>query len=452
LKLEYLILATGDESFCNSKEAFINFLQIDSSISVNDQKISYRREINGEKIVDANFHLETGIVEAKREFSEFDIAKLKRERYFLLELKCDDENLLDEFSELGDKIKNISSRICPGSTRINTLWDDIGRTYAEKAYPLINEVENLMRKLISQFMLINVGMEWSKESIDDDLFNKIKSYDEEELYINDLHKLDFIHLAQVLVDKKRDISLEELDRVLLKTNFNEEDKSKIRKYIPRSNWEKYFSAIIGKTDKDFEKKWGILYKLRNKVAHNRYLKKEEFQKIKGICSDIKKIINSANDKLGEIHLNEEDRQSVMRSYQSKSLTEYYHNAEKAVAKYYISSGYDVILERPFDNGFDFYALNESEKIAVEVKVRSRINLSHEKGLITQLIRKGQFIQHNEIISLPTIHLVIVIRDHDNLEYSRININDHLMKFIHELDEKIVIKIGYLNDENEFVTI
>ncbi|WP_235309472.1 hypothetical protein, partial [Klebsiella quasipneumoniae] len=87
-----------------------------------------------------------------------------KERYFVITLENNDEALVDEFSEVGDKIKEISRRINPESTIINVLWDDVGRYYANKAYPLINEVENVMRKLIGKFMLINVGMDWSRET------------------------------------------------------------------------------------------------------------------------------------------------------------------------------------------------------------------------------------------------------------------------------------------------
>jgi len=162
--------------------------------------------------------------------------------------------LIDEFAELGDKIKQISTRINPESTVVNTLWDDVGRSYAYQAYPLINEVENLMRKLISKFMLINVGMNWSKESMHPDLFKKIENYEEEDLNLNDLYKLDFIHLSQVLFQKKRDISLDELDRVLSKTKFSAKDQEKILKYVPVSNWEKHFSVLLGEDSQGLEAK------------------------------------------------------------------------------------------------------------------------------------------------------------------------------------------------------
>ncbi|MCO7051873.1 hypothetical protein NAG84_18815, partial [Proteus terrae] len=103
-----------------------------------------------------------------------------KERYFIIALENMDENLVDEFYEVSNKIKELSKRINPGSTVINVLWDDIGRYYAYKSYPLINEVENVMRKLISKFMLINVGMNWSKETIHPDLAKKIERFDDDD--------------------------------------------------------------------------------------------------------------------------------------------------------------------------------------------------------------------------------------------------------------------------------
>lgn len=298
MKTEFLILIPSDESYCNSKKAFVDLLNVDDLISVSNQKVAYRRTVKSKDLLSVRFQLETNKVQ------------FKEERYFLFILEYQDESLIDEFSELCERIKIIAKRISPGATAINTIWDDVGRIYAEKSYPVINEVENLMRKLIAKFMLINVGMTWSKEVIHPDLFKKIENFEEEELYLNDLHKLDFIHLKQVLFEKKRDISLQELDRTLIKTSFSVDDKEKILRYVPRSNWEKYFSALLNGKDSSLEKKWELLYKLRNKVAHNRNVNKEEFEKIKGLSSDIREIINKATTKLGEIDIKEEDQERI----------------------------------------------------------------------------------------------------------------------------------------------
>jgi hypothetical protein len=241
MKTELLIVIPDDEPFCNSKKAFVDFLKIDSLLAVVGQKISYKRTVKSKEIVSARFYVET------------DKVKSKQERYFLLTLDCSEEKSIDDFNELCERIKVVVSRISPGLTAINTLWDDVGRIYAEKSYPIINEVENLMRRLIAKFMLITVGMDWSKDTLQPELLKKIENFKDEQLFINDLHKLDFIHLKQVLFEKKRDIGLDELDRILYKTSFSEGDKEKIRKYSPKSNWDKYFLNLIEEKDHNLDK-------------------------------------------------------------------------------------------------------------------------------------------------------------------------------------------------------
>jgi hypothetical protein len=169
-------------------------LKIDGLITISGQKISYKRTIKGKEVVSVKFWVDT------------DKVKNKQERYFLLALECQDESYINEFAELCERIRNIAQRISPGQTTINTIWDDVGRIYAEKSYPLVNEVENLMRKLITKFMLITVGMDWSKDAIHPELFKKIEKFDEDEPYISDLYKLDFIHLKRCFL-KKRETSV-----------------------------------------------------------------------------------------------------------------------------------------------------------------------------------------------------------------------------------------------------
>jgi hypothetical protein len=439
LKTEFLILVPDDESFCNSKKAFVDFLKVDALISVSGQKLNYRRSVKGKDILTVRFRVQT------------DKVKSKQERYFLLALECQDESLIDEFSELSERIKNIAQRISPGLTAINTIWDDVGRIYAEKSYPIINEVENLMRRLIAKFMLINVGMNWSKDAIHPDLFKKIENFEDEELYLNDLHKLDFIHLNQVLFEKKRDISLEEFDRLLGKTNFSDEDKEKILKYVPRSNWEKYFSTIIEEKDSSLENKWKLLYKLRNKVAHNRHVRKDEFEKIKGLSSQIKEIIERATEKLGEIDLNEEDRELLIYSYNSDSPAAIGVLLEKAVAEHYMKSGFDVIsIDKMRLIACDFFASKDNQKIAVEVKgLRSRSSFSILQITLHRLqkyLRQGA---DNESVS--KLHLVCVLLE-DSRNYPINRIISYLLKISEKFDNRIELKIGKLNEENVYTPL
>lgn len=436
LRTELLLLVPDDESFCSSKKAFVDFLKIDALISISGQKIGYRRSAKSKELVSARFRVET------------DKVKSKQERYFLLTLECQDEMLLDEFNELCDRIRVIGERLSPGRTAINTIWDDVGRIYAEKSYPLINEVENLLRRLIAKFMLITVGVNWSKDTIHPELFKKIEKFEDPEPYINDLYKLDFIHLKQVLFEKKRDISLDELDRLLSRTEFSAEDKDKIQKYIPRSNWEKYFSTLIEDRESSLEKKWELLYKLRNKVAHNRHVRKEEFERIKGLTLQIKEVLAKASAKVGEIDLNEEDRELIIYSYNSESPIALGFVAEKAVAEFYSKSGYEVTSSER--GPFDFYATKDGVQLAVDVKfLRPRFFVQVIRRHADRQFRHATQQVEGHLFSKPQI---VVVLSEDDDEYPVSRLLERANRFNEEFGSSLEIQLGRLDDERVYIPI
>lgn len=437
MKLEFLVLVTNDDYFCNSKKEFINFLKVDSLISIVGQKLTYKKTSKSKPLITVKFRVDMGNIPSNKE------------RYFLIALESTDDKLVDEFSELGNKIKQISKRINPESTVINVLWDDTGRHYAYKAYPIINDVENVMRKLISKFMLINVGMGWSKETIHPDLAKKIEKFDEDDIHLNDLYKLDFINLSQVLFQKKRDITLENLDRVLAKTSFNDSDKIKILQYIPRSNWDKYFSSLLGKKSKGLEKKWELLYKLRNKVAHNRFLTREDFEKIKGLTSQIKEILSRAMNKLGEIDLDEEDRELIIHFYKSESNQVGYFS-EKFVAEYYMKNGVEV--EQPNNKNLkystDLVIRTANRTTAVEIEtINSRSLFSIERMLDMAVIKIERYIEQENMDYGELVFVLIGVSGvMKSIFLNKLDI------FRSEINSKISIRVGILNEGGEFEPI
>jgi len=435
VKIEFLVLVTNDDSFCNSKKAFIDFLKVDSLISITGQKLTYKRTPKSKPLITVKFRVET------------DNIPSNKERYFLIALENTNDELVDEFSEVGNKIKQISKRINPDSTVVNILWDDIGRHYAYKAYPLINDVENVMRKLISKFMLINVGMDWSKETIHPDLAKKIEKFEEEDVHLNDLYKLDFINLSEVLFQKKRDISLDELDKVLLKTKFDDSDRNKILKYVPKSNWEKYFSSLLDEDSQGLEKKWELLYKLRNKVAHNRFLTKEDFGKIKGLTSQVKAILSIAMNKLGEIDLDEEDREQIIHFYQSESPAAFGYMAERAVAEYYMQNGLEI---QQGMHGTDFVIKTSQGYTVVEIKSfpSRRLMTSFRMRVKKAIMQVERFMT---IESVSHGEIVLVIRD-DPHEIRTPRFLSQLIDARESLSPNIVIKLGIINENDMYEPI
>ncbi|HCI5972260.1 TPA: hypothetical protein NPN81_001673, partial [Klebsiella quasipneumoniae subsp. similipneumoniae] len=438
VKLEFLILVKNNDTFCNSKKSFIEFLGVDSLISINGQNLSYKKSNNSKPLITVKFSVETNNIPSNKE------------RYFVITLENNDEALVDEFSEVGDKIKEISRRINPESTIINVLWDDVGRYYANKAYPLINEVENVMRKLIGKFMLINVGMDWSRETINTNLAEKIKKFDGDDRYLNDLHKLDFIHLSEVLFKNKRDITLEELDRIISKQKIDESDIAKIKKYIPTSNWEKYFSSLIETKSGELEEKWERLYKLRNKVAHNIFISKQDFCQMKRLAGDVKSVLDAATSKLNEISLEEEERNQIIHSYKSNNAYAVYDLAEKAVANYYIKKGVDVSFPDliNFGEGTDLIIMESDRVVAVEIKVIVYRNPSRIIHVMKMASRQLESYMSRE--NLEYGQIVGVLHSTSNGLY---HISSESMCLLREsMDPRISIMFGIINDGNEFEVI
>jgi hypothetical protein len=143
ITVEYLAIFRRMDSFCNNSASFTRLLQVDSEIRVTGGDIFYQ----GERA--CGFRLSDGEVAAKNQ------------RYFHLHFTWDGDpdvpsDSLERFLSL---LKKVRKMVAQAEGETETLWDDLSAHYARKAYPLIHEIENLMRQLIANFMLVTVGRE-----------------------------------------------------------------------------------------------------------------------------------------------------------------------------------------------------------------------------------------------------------------------------------------------------
>ena len=435
MEVELLILIKNDNSFCNNVNAFKSFLNVDSQLSISKNKITLK--LGGEKSISADFQIETGDIESKKE------------RYFLVSLKKDDKSPVDNFNELILKIKDIANRINPGNSVINVVWDDVGRHYATEAYPVLNNVENLMRKLISKFLLINVGMNWSKETMVPDLIKKIANHeDDNDHYVNDLFKIDFIHLSDFLFAKKRDLTLSEVDRILAKGNFDKNDTQLLSSYLPRSNWEKYFSSIIEQDQSELEENWKRLYKLRNKVAHNRFLTKRELSETIGVSGKVTEVLNKAIRKLTEIDLDETQRSLIIEEYNSKKLHDL-RSIKSAVKKFYGNANFEILQHQ--ENRLDFIASHDETNINVHIiplTIDSRFR-SVRRSVLRIVQQSHNKLESGEV-AISIIHLIVppvsAPKEAINL------IMDDLVALDKEVALPNVLYIGYIDSLGQLVNI
>ncbi|MFP3671141.1 hypothetical protein SB717_39355, partial [Priestia sp. SIMBA_032] len=57
---------------------------------------------------------------------------------------------------------------------IQIIWDGVGFEWSQDLYPRIYQVENYLRKLISKFMLVNLGIGWHVKTVPKDVVETIK--------------------------------------------------------------------------------------------------------------------------------------------------------------------------------------------------------------------------------------------------------------------------------------
>ncbi len=165
---------------------------------------------------------------------------------------------------------------------VKIVWDGISEFNAKSTYPEIYEIENLMRKLITEFMMINFGRykDWERKIISDKDKNKIKIYDKNsnsEEFASVFYKMNFIDLSNFL--------------------FKEESRG-FRKISFCSNWDMFFKNIFIKNEKKIvEDCWEKLYRYRNKIAHNNFFTKEDVSNTQNLINTVKPILEKILENL-----------------------------------------------------------------------------------------------------------------------------------------------------------
>jgi hypothetical protein len=94
---------------------------------------------------------------------------------------------------------------------------------------------------------------------------------------------------------------------------SEVDLNILKKIIPESNWDRYFSKIIACENTYLKERLEELYSLRNKVAHNKTLLKVDYQSILRIISEVKPTLEKAIDKLDRIEISDAEKKEITKS-------------------------------------------------------------------------------------------------------------------------------------------
>ena len=306
--IEMLIILNKKSNIGQSPSTFKKILEATDEIIINDNSLCFEGMDFSFLIVEHGKNDDTLLIK--------------------LELKeINDSNLL-KFTKLIRLFKKISTENKLGNIQI--IWDDISKYYSVIAYPMIHEIENLMRKLITKFMLHNVGLSWTKKSIPEefarslDKSNKLNTQNEldKQNEHNIMYQVDFIQLSNFLFNAYRELEVAELIKKLTPLSFQDLDEnafSELKKIIPQTNWSKYFESSIDISANSIISDWRILYELRCCVAHNRDFTKKDLDDVIKLTDKLKPILKNAIEKTENIIVNTKDKNDLVNQFEESFI-------------------------------------------------------------------------------------------------------------------------------------
>ncbi len=179
-----------------------------------------------------------------------------------------------------------------------------------------------MRKLVAYFMLTKVGKNWVAEA-SPEVFKTTIDKSKRKQYVDVLHQVDFIHLADLLFKQYHSKPIGDLfSKLATADDIHKLDLEDIQSYTPRSNWDRYFSTVIECQDTYFRQKWNSLYDLRCKVAHNALVSRSDFEEITKITGELDAVLQRALDNIGNVRVSDEDREQVAENVAAALSAQY----------------------------------------------------------------------------------------------------------------------------------
>lgn len=301
VKVEYIVIMGNQDDNSMGINQFENLLHTSKHIKIKKNTVEYQNTPFGYNIIQNKMTDDTS--------SCFDLTFTST---------TENDNKIALFKDLLKEIRGICNRFNGNKNScIIEMYNSLGAFYCEKAYRIIYELENLMRKLIYKFMIVNVGINWAKTDVPKEVDDSIKKENKqsEESY---LHKLDFIQLSNLLFKKYSNNDIDDFYKSIKdKKDSDNIVVSDIRQYQKKSNWQKYFAKKVECEAEQLEKKWNDIYEIRCKVAHCRVLTEQEFNNLTQMNDSVKSTIESALNTIATITINKEEREQLVKNVSGK---------------------------------------------------------------------------------------------------------------------------------------
>lgn len=409
MKSEYLITFDSKDGICKSVDKFKSLLSTHESISFTKKdKISY---LDKEHI----YQLAQGTL------TDGSI-------YYDLTIECSERSELEAFKEFLREIRGICTKL--SGRNIIILHDGIGEEYCQSGYPTIYKTENLMRKLIAKFMAISIGYNWSDAATPKEVLDSVRT-DRKKEKTNFLHEIDFIQLSNFLFKSytKSDAS-RFFDTIKEKNDAENITVKDLKQYAPFTNWEKYFSKKVQCESEYLKAKWERLYDYRCKIAHCKGISKQELDDLNLISDDICQKIQAALDAVGDLHIEETDREELAENFSGTANK----NSADFISKYNkLSALVRHICEL---SSSDEDTFNKHETNKTNIKMQSKY-LWNTKGIITK--ETADLINQAQKTRNTVVHQVGLVELNESEFTEEMEAIDSLLEKLSALDHEELLK-------------
>lgn len=308
------------------------------------------------------------------------------ESAFMIQIKSSDFGRIEKFRY--PFLIHLRNRL--NFTHIRLLTDDVSTKISNDLYPIVNELENSLRRYISKFFTQKIGVDWWEKAVPDKVIEKTKIRKTNEtlfstLLQTDLTLIDFDDLGNIIYKHKLGFNRPQnlADRILSIKESNLEVEFKRLKTDLDSNYNRFFKENF--KNQNFEKKWKELFKIRNKVAHNNLFVQDDYIRAKELYEGLTSIIKNAESKIDEFKFTVEEQEAIRESKADSNESSDIQSSVKVIGKVDTDEfesdveyqEYDIITQEEF--------INELERAEKAISLNNHLTYVGLKSFVTKVL-------------------------------------------------------------------
>jgi len=207
-------------------------------------------------------------------------------------------------------------------------YDAVSKYYCDKIYPVLNEFERMLRELIFNVYVANLGEEYFNKTVDkglqDKVKGKIKDKNNTERFRQYFYNLDYSNIHELLfvkhwTDYDEDQKQAKLNSVVDFTKISDENiRATIEEIGPKSDWERFFNRSL--PNNELEQLMKEIQQYRNSIAHCKIFQKKDYDICLKLLHDLQKSLKSAIKFTEEIEFPEKHREYFSEIMKSVAVT------------------------------------------------------------------------------------------------------------------------------------